>query len=545
MKIDIHTLIGEATAYDKKQQIEAKRPKSWLKSVSAFANGEGGTLIFGISDDDQIVGLENAEQDAELISEAIKTKLDPIPTIQLEFQEIDGKKLILLHIASGNETPYYYIGDKQRIAFTRIGNESVVADRIQLRNLVLKGTGKNFDSLTAPYRFEDMSFTKLKSVHFKRLGRSFEDSEFTSWGIIDTQGKLTNAGALIADDSPIRQSRIFCTRWNGLDMTTGLGEALDDAEFEGSVIGQLQDAVAFVRNNSHKKWWKEATYREELPDYPERAVTEVISNAIIHRDYLELGSEIHIDMYDNRMEVYSPGGMMDGTLIQQLDPMTVPSKRRNPLLADFFNRLDLMERRGSGMKKIIKEYKHFEKISGYKAPDFNSNAGEFHVTLWNLNYISDDAKEFANDTKQFANSEKQFANGTKQFANSEKQFANGTKQFANSEKQFANDTKQFANSEKQFANDTKQFANEKKENAREIKQRKEFIKAKRGIYKLISSNPKTTTVQMAEKLNISTRQVQKYLKRLTEQNLIVREGNRINGSWKILDEEYTNFFGRI
>ena len=208
---------------------------------------------------------------------------------------------------------------------------------------------------------------------------------------------------------------------------------------------------------------------------------------------------------------------MDGTLIQQLDPMTVPSKRRNPLLADFFNRLDLMERRGSGMKKIIKEYKHFEKISGYKAPDFNSNAGEFHVTLWNLNYISDDAKEFANDTKQFANSEKQFANGTKQFANSEKQ----------------------------FANDTKQFANEKKENAREIKQRKEFIKAKRGIYKLISSNPKTTTVQMAEKLNISTRQVQKYLKRLTEQNLIVREGNRINGSWKILDEEYTNFFGRI
>ena len=207
MKFDIHTLIGEATAYDKKQQIEAKRPKSWLKSVSAFANGEGGTLIFGISDDDQVVGLENAELDSELISEAIKTKLDPIQSIKLEFQEFDGRKLILLYVAPGDETPYYYIGDKQRVAFVRIGNESVVADRIQLRNLVLKGTGKNFDSLAAPYRFEDMSFSKLKSVHFKRLGRSFEDSEFTSWGIIDIQGKLTNAGALIADDSPIRQSR--------------------------------------------------------------------------------------------------------------------------------------------------------------------------------------------------------------------------------------------------------------------------------------------------------------------------------------------------
>ena len=504
MKFDIHTFIGETTAYDKKQQIEAKRPKSWLKSVSAFANGEGGTLIFGISDDNQVIGLVNAEQDAELISEAIKTKLDPIPNIKLEFQDFNGKKLILLHIASGHDTPYYYIGDKQRVAFIRIGNESVVADRLQLRELVLKGTGRNYDSLAAPYRFEDMAFTKLKSVHFKRLGRSFDNSEFTSWGIIDIQGHLTNAGALIADDSPIHQSRIFCTRWNGLDMTSGLGEALDDAEFEGSVIGQLQEAVAFVKNNSHKKWWKEATYREELPDYPERAVTEVISNAIIHRNYLELGSEIHIDIYDNRMEVYSPGGMMDGSLIQHLNPMNVPSKRRNPLLADFFNRLNLMERRGSGMKKIVKEYKHFEKVSGYKAPEFKSNSGEFHVTLWNLNYISKD---------------------TEQFANSEKQFANSEKQLANSEKQFANDKKE----------ETKVV----------VKQRKEFVKAKRAIYKLISSNPKTTTVEMATTLNISTRQVQKYLKRLTEQNLIVKEGNRINGLWKILDKEYTDFFEHI
>ena len=219
-------------------------------------------------------------------------------------------------------------------------------------------------------------------------------------------------------------------------------------------------------------------------------------------------------MYDNRMEVYSPGGMMDGSLIQHLDPMNVPSKRRNPLLADFFNRLELMERRGSGMKKIVKEYKRFEKFPGYKAPEFKSNSGEFHVTLWNLNYY-------------------------------EKQFANNSKEFANSEKQFANDSKKFANDTKKFANSEKQVANEKKETAKEVKQRKEFVKAKRVIYRLITSNPKVTTAQMADKLNISTRQVQKYLKRLTEQNLIVKEGSRINGSWKILDEEYTDFFGRI
>lgn len=167
---------------------------------------------------------------------------------------MDGKKLMLVHVFKGQETPYYYIGDKQRLAFVRVGNESVVTDRIKLKGLVLRGAGRTYDSIPSPYKFEDMSFSRLKSVHYKRLGISFNDSDFESWGIIDDNGKLTNAGALLADDSPIRQSRIFCTRWNGLDMASGLGEAQDDAELEGSVVGQLQDAVAFVRNNSHKRW---------------------------------------------------------------------------------------------------------------------------------------------------------------------------------------------------------------------------------------------------------------------------------------------------
>lgn len=223
MNTDIQKLMGEATAYDKKEMLEVRHPKSWLKSVSAFANGEGGTLIFGISDDDKIVGLADAEGDAEKISEEIKSKLDPVPAVNLEPKELDGKKLVLLHVYPGQETPYYYIGDKQRLAFVRVGNESVTADRIQLKTLVLKGSGRTYDSLPSNYRFEDMAFSKLRSVHYKRLQRSFDDSEFVSWGIVDENGNLTNAGALLADESPVRQSRIFCTCWNGLDMTSGLG----------------------------------------------------------------------------------------------------------------------------------------------------------------------------------------------------------------------------------------------------------------------------------------------------------------------------------
>ena len=499
MNINIHTFIGEATAYDKKEKLERNKSKSWLKSVSAFANGEGGVLIWGISDNDEVIGLVDAKGDAEFISEVIKTKLDPVPVISLEFKVVNEKQLVVLHVNAGQETPYYYIGDKQRIAYVRIGNESVVADRIQLKSLVMKGAGRTYDCLPSSFRFEDMAFTKLKSVHYKRLQRSFEDSEFTSWGIVDENGNLTNAGALLADESPMRQSHIFCTRWNGLSMTSGLGEAIDDVELEGCVIGQLQDAVSFVRNNSHKKWWKENDHREELPDYPDRAVTETIANAIIHRDYMQMGSEVHIDMYDDRLEVYSPGGMMDGRLIQQLNPMTVPSKRRNPLLADFFSRLGLMERRGSGMKKIIDAYKQYEHLVDFHIPEFSSNASEFHVTLWNLNFDDRIIGEITSDSIPLI------------------------------EEIRKNDGEVFI---KEFIKEPVGFT-------------KEFTKASRHIYKLVSMNPQISIAKMAESMGLSTRQVQKYLNRLQDLHKVARIGGRKTGEWKIIDEEYEGFFNSL
>ena len=227
------------------------------------------------------------------------------------------------------------------------------------------------------------------------------------------------------------------------------------------------------------------------------AVTEAIANAIIHRDYLQMGSEIHIDMYDDRMEIYSPGGMMDGRLIQHLNPLTVPSKRRNPLLADFFSRLGLMERRGSGMKKIINTYRRYERLSDYHAPEFTSNASDFHVTLWNLNFEGNDNNTATDKTFQ----EVEFVKGPEKFT---KEFTKGPVEFT-----------------------------------------KEFIKASRQIYKLISMNPKVSTVQMADSMGLSTRQVLKYLKRLQELDKIARVGGRKMGEWKIIDEEYEGFFDRI
>lgn len=396
--MNIEELIGEATEYDKKLALETKRPKSWCKSVSAFANGNGGTLYFGVANDGTIVGLENPESDAEIISEAIKVHLNPIPDVNVSFEKVDDVILVVVKIMAGQQTPYYYDGDGQLIAYVRVGNESVPADPIKLRELVLKGSGETYDSLKSKYSFSDMAFTKLKSVYKQRTGNTFEDTDYESFGLVDDNGNLTNAGALLADESPVKHSRLFCTRWNGKTKAAGIVDALDDKEYTGGLVVLLQAGLDFVTNNSKKSWKKVSDARIEMPDYPERAVLEGLVNALIHRSYTELGSEVHIDMFDDRIEIYSPGGMVNGISLKGRDILNIPSKRRNPILADIFSRLKYMERRGSGFKKIVADYEKQPNYTEDIRPIFDGEYEDFILTLFNVNY--DDTQSDTQDDTQ-------------------------------------------------------------------------------------------------------------------------------------------------
>ncbi len=400
--MNLKDIIGETTDYDKKLALEAKKPKSWCKSVSAFANGVGGTLIFGVTNDNEVRGLLDAEKDAEIISEQIKTRLDPIPEFHLSFYRTeDDKTLILLNIRQGEETPYYYLADGVMEAYVRLGNESVKADATELKRLVLRGKNSSYDALATNYSVSDYAFSKLRERYKAWTGESLDDKELVSFGLVDDTGKLTNAGALLADDSPIRWSRVFCTRWNGLDKGGGIMDALDDAEYSGSLISLLNEGTAFIKRNMKTMWRKTANSRIDMPEYCERSYFEALVNALVHRDYLVNGSEVHIDMYDDRMVIYSPGGMPDGTLIQERVIDAIPSTRRNPVLADVFQRLGYMERKGSGLTKIINAYKNANNYDESKAPQFISSRVEFTVILKNLNYgesIND--KSEINDVSQ-------------------------------------------------------------------------------------------------------------------------------------------------
>ena len=396
--MNIKELIGETTSYDKKVMLEERRPKSWCKSVSAFANYSGGCLIFGINNDDEVIGLENPQEVSEKISEIITSKMDPIPVFDMNFYTVEGKVVVVLKIEEGNIPPYYYVDGGNRTAYRRVGNESIPVDGNALRALILKGANSSFDIRGSRFDKDKFSFSKLKATYFNKTGNVFDEDDYESWSLVEND-KLTNAGALLVDESPIRHSRLFCTRWNGLDKASGVIDALDDREFTGSLISLLQNGLEFVFNNSKKQWKKVSDSRIEMPDYPERSVQEGLVNALIHRDYLEIGSEVHIDMYDNRLEIYSPGGMYDGSLVQERDVLRVPSKRRNPIIADAFNRLRLMERRGSGFKKICSDYNSQVNYTEAMAPQFYSDFDSFVLTLWNLNY-SEKTQETSEKTQE-------------------------------------------------------------------------------------------------------------------------------------------------
>ncbi len=382
--------IAEATECDFKVALEVKKPKSWLKSVSAFANGIGGTLFFGIDNDRNVIGLADAQTDAETISRLIKERITPYPNFILAPERDNGKDILVLSVSAGRSTPYYYKADGITEAYIRIGNESVIAPSYVLNQLLLKGMNRTYDALDSEYDFKDYAFSKLRERYKAWTGNSMEEKLFDSFEMRDDHGKLTNAGALLADDAPIKHSRLFCTRWNGLDKSGGMVDALDSAEYSGSLIILLNEGVGFVKRNMKTRWKKTANSRIEMPDYCERSVFEALVNALIHRDYLILGSEVHIDIYDDRLTITSPGGMTDGTRIQERDISNISSTRRNPVLADIFGRLGYMERQGSGFKKITESYRAAHNYRDELEPKFYSDASSFQVTLYNLNYGTDE-----------------------------------------------------------------------------------------------------------------------------------------------------------
>ena len=426
----------EASHVDYKEHLEEKKPRSWLKSVSAFANTEGGHLIFGVKNEPrEVVGLENPQAVVSRLTELIKVRIDPTPRYRVREVEIEGKSCVDLEVQDGPAYPYYYAFDGSHTAYVRHGDQSEEATSRELNELILQGMNQTFDALPSSYRVGDVSFTLLAAT-FKNLKKEEFDLEkdLPSAGLVTDDGQITNGGLLLCDQGVLKQSRIFCTRWKGNYKGSVEEDALDDKEFQGaSLITLLQNAEDFVRNNSKNPWSIRGMTREERSDYPYKAVREVLVNALIHRNYQILGSEIHVEVFDDRLEITSPGGMMNGRRVQDMDIRHIPSMRRNQVISDVFSRLGFMERRGSGIDRILNSY-----VEVTQKPTFYSDSDFFIVTLPNRSVatpaqvsmesvetqpakVSTSSKKVATSTLEVATPQEKVATSQEKVATSEKE----------------------------------------------------------------------------------------------------------------------------
>ena len=492
MQIHTNTLIAECSAYDFKEMLERKKVKSWLKSVSAFANTDGGSLFYGVNDDGVIVGLENPQADADFISEMIKERLDPVPEVQLIPIEHEGHTLLEVKVKAGTLTPYYYYQDGTRTAYVRVGNESVECNSQQLLSLVLKGTHMTWDSLPTQVNASKHSFIILANTFHEQTHQEWNDKYLESFGLVTPDGKLTNAGLLFVDNCTVFQSRIFCTRWTGLYKD----DAISSVEHRANLVLLLKYGMDFFKNYTMSGWVKMPNYRLNLPDYSDRAIFEGLVNHLIHRDYTVMGGEVHIDIYDDRVELVSPGAMLDGTQIQDRDIYKVPSMRRNPVIADMFTQLDYMEKRGSGLRKMRELTEKLPNFLPGKEPQYQTEATSFYTTFYNLNWGENGRIPVEEVADRVNGSVEKF--GVNEESSVEKFGVNADK----------------------LGNTSKTP--------------KKINKTAQKIIDLVISDPSITADNMANKVGVTKRAIEKNIKSLRDMGILAHEGSDKAGYWRIV-----------
>ena len=158
-------------------------------------------MFFGVSNDKELVGIDNPQYVCDKISELINAKISPIPTFILEPHNENGLIFIAVKVLPGPSTPYYYSSDGIREAYVRRGNQSIIAPNYILEELILKGQNKTYDSIITPYLKKDYSFTFFEATFFEKTFTRMTESDYISFSLMNNEGYLTNAGVLLADQN--------------------------------------------------------------------------------------------------------------------------------------------------------------------------------------------------------------------------------------------------------------------------------------------------------------------------------------------------------
>ena len=325
----------------KTMEFKADFTKSFLKTVSAFSNYEDGQVIFGIDDSGNAIGIANAEEKRIDIENMINDSISPHPDYIIELNS--NEKLIILSVKKGENTPYFYKGK----AYKRNDTATIEVDPVELSRLILEGRNICFEETRASE--QNLSFDFLEKCLKEKLEiENFNQDTLRTLSLYGNRDGYNKAAELLADKNtaPGIDIAIF-----GENINTIKKRVTYDRE---SVLIQYEKALQIFKDYYE---YEEITgaVRKTREIIPEVAFREVIANAIVHRTW-DIRAHIKVSMFDDRIEISSPGGLPVGINKEEYIAGNL-SVVRNSILANVFHRLGLVEIFGTGILRINNIYK--------------------------------------------------------------------------------------------------------------------------------------------------------------------------------------------
>lgn len=338
--------------------------KTFLKTVSAYANYNDGVIIFGVDDDGDLIGLDSAKEESSRIENMINDSIVPVPNFEIEVKEADDKMIVLLEVKKGKDTPYYYQGK----AYKRADTSTVEVDRFELRRLAMEGVNMDFEERKASS--QDLSFTILEFWLKEKAGiEKINLDILKTLNLFSIDGYYNIAGELLADRNDIAFTGIDIVKF-GKDINKILyRETISNK----SLLAQFERAVGiFEQYYQYEEIDGYNRRKKEL--IPKEAFRESLANAIVHRVW-DTNSYIQIAMYEDRIEINSPGGLPAGISKEEYLYGNI-SVLRNPIIAGVFYRLNIIEKFGTGILRINDEYTH-----SISKPSFDVSENRIRIVL--------------------------------------------------------------------------------------------------------------------------------------------------------------------
>ena len=382
-------LAGESKNVEFKENLPEKSIK-YMKSVVAFANGTGGKIIFGISDKNrEVIGFAKEEvfKKMDAIANAVSDSCEPAIIPDITFQTVDGKTVIVAEISEGRQRPYYIKAlGREGGVYVRVAGTTRLADEYMIKELLFEGSNRHYDQALCTglsVTDEDIETlckamkeqavknarTEEQKASIKEVGRQ----QLRSWGIlIERDGKdyPSNAFAILTGKGGLHAAT-QCGVFKG----TTKAVFVDRREYTGPLWEQIDESFQFVLRNIHLGATIVGIYRQDVYEIPPDAILELIINAMVHRSYLDHGT-IQVAIYDNRLEITSPGKLPMGQTIERMKEGY--SKIRNEALAHAFAYMNLIEHWGSGIPRIIEKVK----VAGLREPEFIGGEVDLRINIY-------------------------------------------------------------------------------------------------------------------------------------------------------------------